>query len=131
MKFTSRLRKTVAYSNLRWRDSQTVAGVRFAIKRISLGQRIELTRRARDLAIQHEFLRAGDTAEQTEASLADLLARRLYLEWGLAQVEGLAINGKPATAELLADYGPDNLSSEIFDEIQRELNLSSDERKNY
>lgn len=131
MKFTSRLPETVNYSSIRWQESLKVAGVRFAIRRMSLGRRIELTTQVRELALKHEFLRAGDTAEQAEASLADMLARKLYLQWGLDAIEGFNINGQPATAESLVDHGPEDLTSEIFDAIQRELTLSNEERKNY
>lgn len=131
MKFTSRSPEPVGYSSLTWRESQKVPKVRYALRRVSLGQRIELTRRVRDLSLKYEFLRAGDTAEQTEASLADLLARRVYLEWGLCEIEGLEINGQPATAELLAEHGPEELSTEIVEDIRRELSLSNDETKNF
>ena len=51
-------------------------GVHYAIRRVSLSQRIELTKRARELSLRHEFLKAGDAPDQLEASLADLLIRK-------------------------------------------------------
>ncbi len=78
-----------------------------------------------------EFLRAGDPADQLEAGLADLLVRRLYLEWGLAGIEGLHIDGEAATPETLIAAGPESLSEEIASSIQAELSLSDEERKNF
>lgn len=85
MKFISRLHRPVNHESLLWFRSAAAAGVRYAIRRISLGQRLELTKRARELALRHEFLKAGNNSEQLEASLGDLLVGRLYLEWGLAR----------------------------------------------
>ena len=130
MKFISHLRRSPAYSSLIWHESQAVRGVRFAIKRVSLAQRIELARNARELALKYEFLQAGDTEQQLEASLADLLARKLYLEWGVARLEGIRIDGEPGTVGALIEKGPEELSNEIFDTIRRELSLSEEERKN-
>lgn len=106
-------------------------GVRYAIRRISLGQRLELTKRARELCLRHEFLKAGNAQEQLEASLSDLLVERLYLKWGLAELEGLLIDGEPASPSALIEKGPELLASEILASIQSELGLSEDERKNF
>jgi hypothetical protein len=130
MKFTSLLHKETAYSSVCWHSSKAVPGVRFAIRRISLRQRIELNRRVRELTLKHEFLRAGDTADQLEAALSELLVAQLYLEWGLVEMEGLSIDGRKATAELLIAYGPENLAHEIGMLIQAESVLTDEERKN-
>ncbi len=130
MNFTSLLRRSYGYSSLIWRDSQTVTGVRYAVRRISLQQRIELTRKIRELAIRHEFLNTGNSADQLEATMGDLLVQKLYLEWGLAEIQGLSIDGKPGTIELLIEKGPDALTDEIVTTVRAELSLSEDERKN-
>jgi hypothetical protein len=130
MRFTSLLRKTSNYQSLIWRKSQNVNGVQFAIRRVSLAQRIELTRKVRELSLRHEFLKAGEPSDQVEASLADLLVRRLYLEWGLAELSGLTIDGQPATPEMLIEKGPEAMSDEILSTIRAELELSEEERKN-
>jgi hypothetical protein len=130
MRFISHLRKAPNHSSLTWHDSQTVPGVRFAIRRVSLAQRIELAKNVRELALNHEFLKAGDTGEQLEASLADLLARKLYLEWGVGRLEGLRIDGHAATVGMLIDKGPEQLSDEMVDIIRAQLGLSEEERKN-
>jgi hypothetical protein len=130
MKFISRLRRVPSYSSLAWHESRTVPGVRFATKRISLGQRLELTRNVRELALRYEFLKAGEPSEQLEASLADLLVRKLYIEWGVAELEGLRIDGQKATPTMLIAHGPERLSDEVIETIRAELELSDEERKN-
>ncbi|MGA8026579.1 MAG: hypothetical protein WB992_05495 [Bryobacteraceae bacterium] len=124
------MHKRVDYSSVFWRESVTTKGVGYAIRRVSLSQRIELTNSARELVLGHEFLKAGETPDQLEAAMGDLLVRKLYLEWGLAEMRGLTIDGQPATAELLAEKGPEPLSDEIISAIQAELGLSEEERKN-
>lgn len=119
------------YSSIRWSESHVLPGVSYGIRKVSLAQRIELTNRARELTHRYEFLRAGDSADQLEASLADLLTRKLYLEWGLAEIRNLAIDGQPATVEMVAEGAPESLSNEIVAAIQAELSLSEEERKNF
>ena len=131
MKLTSLLHKDTAYSSVSWHSSKLMPGVRFAIRRISLRQRIELNRRVNELTLKHEFLRAGDTSNQLEAALSDLLVAKLYLEWGLEDIDGLSIDGRKATAELLIDFGPESLANEIGLLIQAESALTEDERKNF
>jgi len=130
MKFISHLRRSPAYSSLIWHESHALRGVRFAIRRVSLAQRIELAKNARELALKYEFLKSGDTEQQLEASFADLLARKLYLEWAVARLEGLCIDGEPGTIRMLIEKGPEELSDEIVNTIRRELVLSDEERKN-
>jgi hypothetical protein len=131
MRFPLRLRNLSSYASLLWSESETIRGVRYAIRRVSLSQRIELTKRARELSLRHDFLKAGDTADQLEESLADLLIRRLYLEWGLAELTGLEIDEQPATVEVLIERGPEGLANEIVAAIRGQLGLSEEERKNF
>jgi hypothetical protein len=131
MKFISPSRERYRYSSLVWRDSATMPGVRFAIRRLSLSQKIDLTQRTRELTQKNEFLRSGDAADQLQASLSDLLARKLYLEWGLAEIRGLSIDGSPADIAALVDKAPVNLVDEVISMIQSETGLSEQERKNY
>jgi hypothetical protein len=81
--------------------------------------------------MRNEFLRAGDAPEQLEASLADLLVRRLYIEWGLAELTGLSVDEEPATVEVLIDKGPEALADEIISAVREQLSLSEEERKNF
>ena len=131
MKFPSLSPKEVGYSSLSWHKSKTIEGVRFAIKRVSLAQRLDLNQRVRELTLRHEFLKAGLATDQLEAACADLLVRKLYVEWGLAALEGLAIDGQTATGELLIEKGPEELVDEIVSVIQEEIGLSEEERKNF
>ena len=131
MRFTSLLHKRSNYQSLRWHESEAVKGVQFATRRVSLAQRIELTYKARELSLKYEFMRAGETSDQVEASLADLLVRRLYLEWGLAGLKGFTIDGQQPTVETLIEKGPEALSDEIIHKIRAELELSEEERKNF
>jgi hypothetical protein len=89
-----------------------------------------LNRRVRELTLKYEFLRAGDTQNQLEASLSELLVMNLYLDWGLQGIEGLLIDGKNATAAALVETGPEALAQEIARLIQAESALNEDEIKN-
>jgi hypothetical protein len=130
MKFISHSHKDTDFGSHRWFDSETLNGVRFAVRRPSLSQRIELMRRVRDLLLNNDFLASGSEPEKLEAALADLLVRRLYLEWGLAKVEGLRIDGEIATTDTLISCGPEDLAEEIASRVQLECGLSEEERKN-
>jgi len=130
MKLLSRLRNAQDYPSVTWCDSQVMTGVRFAIRRVSLQRRIELNRQLRELTLQYEFLKTGDASSQLEAALSDLLVAKLYIEWGLAGIEGLLIDGQKTTAVSLIAHGPEDLTSEIVQRIQAESSLTEDERKN-
>ena len=130
MRFRSRLRDVSTYSSVVWHNSREIPAVRYATRRVSLSQRIELTKKARELSIGYEFLQAGNERDQLEASLSDLLVRKLYLMWGLAELSGLVIDGRPATPEALIEKGPEPLSDEILAAVRAELGLSDEERKN-
>ena len=122
---------SVGYSSVQWYDSKNLIGVKYAIRRISLLQRIELTRAVQELMHNHEFLRAGTQSDQVEANLAELLVRKLYIDWGLAALEGLTIDGQEATPGSLVELGPEGLAEEIAATIRAQLELSEEERKNF
>jgi hypothetical protein len=130
MKFTLPSHRAINYPSLIRCESRAVPGVQYTVRRVSLAQRIELTRSVRELCLKHEFLQAGDGADQLESALADLLIRKLYLEWGLADMTGLRIDGNPASVATLVEKGPEELSDEIVARIKSELGLTEDERKN-
>jgi hypothetical protein len=112
-------------------ESQTTAGVRFTVARMSFGRRLELTRRVGELAARTEYNNAGQNgAERLEAALLEGEIDRIYLEWGLVKVEGLAIDGEPATAERIVSRGPEKLCREIVAAIKAECGLNEEERKN-
>jgi hypothetical protein len=120
-----------SYESAAWFDAEAVPGVRYAIARVSFGRRIELARRIREIGRKAEFLEAGtDAREKLEAAVVGAEVERVYLEWGLAAVEGLAIDGEAATPETLIEKGPLALASEILARVKAEWGLSEDERKN-
>jgi hypothetical protein len=54
----------------------------------------------------------------------------MYLHWGLLSIEGLTIDGEPATAERLLEKGPEDLAREVVSAIKGQCALSEPERKN-
>jgi hypothetical protein len=118
------------YLSVVWRESQTIPSVRFAIKRVSLAGRIELTRRIRELTLRYEFLKAGDSADELEASLSEMLVQRLLLEWGLVEITGLTVDGEEGTTQILIEKGPETLAEEVLAAVRKEIGLSENERKN-
>ncbi len=111
--------------------SHSVPGVKFTINRISFGRRMELCRRVRDVGQKLEFLEAGDHfREKVEANLLSHEIDKIYLEWALVAVDGLTIDGEPATGELVVTKGPEALSREIVEAIKSQCGLNEEERKN-
>jgi hypothetical protein len=124
-------RSDESYESSAWFDAETHAGVRFAIVRMSFGRRIDLARRIREIGRKIEFLDAGnDVREKLEAAVLAVEIDRTYLEWGLAGIEGLKIDGETATAATLIEKGPADLATEILARIKAESGLNEDERKN-
>jgi len=96
-----------------------------------MARRIELARKIREIGRKVEFLEAGqDPREKLEAMVLAAEIDRAYLEWGLEEIEGLTIDGEPATPVALIEKGPMELAQEILTRIKRECGLSEDERKN-
>ena len=112
-------------------ESASAPGVSFAVRRMSLGRRIELTRRVNELSRKVEFLQAGGAErEQIEAAWLMSEIDGVYLRWGLEGVEGLNIDGEPATVDSFVERGPEGLWREILAVIRAEISLSEEERKN-
>lgn len=119
------------YASSVWFDAASCGGVRYRIVRISVGRKIELARRIREIGRRLEFLEAGnDARDKLEAMVLASEIDRVYLEWGLEAVEGLTVDGETATPALLIDRGPAELAAEILARIRSECGLSEDERKN-
>ena len=111
--------------------SRVIPGVSYRIHRMSLGRRMELAEAIRDLALEREFHQAGESPkEQVEAAALSAKIDRVYLNWGLVEVEGLVIDGQPPSAEALYSRGPEDLLREIVDRIKLECGLTDEERKN-
>ncbi|MBM3725499.1 MAG: hypothetical protein FJW40_08755 [Acidobacteria bacterium] len=119
------------YESSRVVESAALPGVRFTVRRMSYGRRSELIARMRDLMRRAEFHEASPALDgKAEASLLAMDVDKLYLEWGLAQVDGIEIDGLPATAASLIASGPEELCREIAQTIKAECGLDEEERKN-
>lgn len=119
------------YDSAVWHDACSAAGVRFAVARMSFGRRQELVRRIREIGRKTEFLAAGsDVRDKLEGAALACEMDRAYLECGLVAVEGLTIDGVPATPGCLIEKGPVELTLEILSQVKAECGLSEDERKN-
>jgi hypothetical protein len=119
------------YSSIVEHKSAHCPEVRFRIRRLSLAGRIELLERVREAGGRLEFLQAGNEVVDT-ASAAAAQARidELYVRWGLDSVEGIDIDGEPASTESLLSRGPNRLAVEIAELVRAEIFLSEEERKN-
>ena len=101
------------------------------MQRMSFGRRVDLTRRIRELAERVEFLSAGESAkEKLDAALLSAEIDRTYVLWGLRGIEGLELDGVPATPESLVSEGPEDLLREALAAIKAQCSLSDDEIKN-
>lgn len=112
-------------------ESKTFPGVKVVLKRISFSKRSELTREIAPLAAKIKALSASSVeAEQAEAALLRRSVAGFVLDWGLVEVSGLMIDGVPAKKQTLVDDGPEELTLEILQQLQRQIALSNDEIKN-
>jgi hypothetical protein len=112
-------------------ESKTCQGVRFTINRMSFGRRIELAKRVREIAQKLEFSRASKAADDVgDAAVISGEVDRACLGWGLVRIEGLEIDGMPASTATLAEAGPEGLCREIIAAIKHECGLTEEERKN-
>ena len=127
----ARMGVPVSYESALAIESKVLPGVRFVINRISFGRRMDLSRRVREITRKKEFLEAGsELDEKIEAGLLTQEVDAMYLSWALVAVDGLEIDGEPATAEQLLDRGPEELAREIVVAIKEQCGLSDAERKN-
>jgi hypothetical protein len=121
----------VSYESALAMESKVMPGVRLVINRISFGRRMELSRRVREITQKTEFLEAGsELNDKIEAGILAQQVDAMYLRWALVAVEGLEIDGEPATAEQLLERGPEELTREIVTAIKEQCGLSEAERKN-
>ena len=113
-------------------ESQAIPGVRFRLRRVSFGRRLELARLLRDRleTIERLALAPDNEARAAQTALLGAEIDAIHLRWGLASIEGLEIDGAPATADSLIDAGPEDLVREILSAVRRETGLDADERKN-
>jgi len=99
--------------------------------RMSFGRRLELMRSVRELARRLEYLEAGASAiDSMEAAFVRREIDRLFVGWGLRKVEGLELDGAPASPDSLIERGPEELFREALAAVRAEAGLSDEERKN-
>jgi hypothetical protein len=111
--------------------STTLPGVDFSVRRMSFARRLELLRPLRDIANRLEYCRAGQTeGDRLEASMLEAEIQRVLLEWGVAGIEGLTIDGQPADVAALIAAGPEHLAREIAGRVREQTFLAESERKN-
>lgn len=119
------------YWSYRIVESKTFPGVRLKVRKISFGRRIELLKQVAALASKAEYANAStDPQEKLEGALLQGEIDRAYLEWGLAGIEGLKIDGENASVEKLINEGPEQLCAEALEAVRREFGLSEEEEKN-
>jgi hypothetical protein len=119
------------YDSAAWHDAEAVAGVRYAIARMSFGRRLELIRGIREIGRKAEFLAAGsDARDKLEGAVVAGDVDRAYLQVGFVAIEGLTIDGEAATPEIQIEKGPVALTLEVLSKVKAECGLSEDERKN-
>jgi hypothetical protein len=121
----------VEYESSAWRESRTWPGVRFQVLRMSLFRRQRLMRELGTLAAEEAFHRAADDAvSELAAEEAQARIDEVVIRTALLGIEGLNIDGAPATVDALIERGPASLAREIADAIAGESSLAETERKN-
>ncbi|MCC6585585.1 MAG: hypothetical protein IT168_02600 [Bryobacterales bacterium] len=119
------------YSSFVTHRSNEVDGVSFTVKKMSLGGRLDLAKRIRQIGIRREFHNAGGNLEdELEVGIIENEINRAYLEWGVTGIDGLMIDGEAATVETVIHHGPERLTGEMLAAVRAELSLSEEERKN-
>ena len=87
-------------------------------------------RTVRELAARAEFHQAGnDPKDKIEAALLGSEIERLYLEWGVAAVDGIEVDGE-ASLQAVIESGPEELTREMLAAVRLECGLNEEERKN-
>lgn len=119
------------YESSVWIESRACRGVRFRVLRMSLLRRHRLMQELIVLVAKQQFHAAKDDPEN-EMAAAELRRRidQRVIRSALIEVEGLSINGRPATVESLLEEGSEELANEIAEAITSESFLSEEERKN-
>ena len=119
------------YESVKIIESAVAPGVKFTVSRMSFGRRLELMRQVRELAHKIEFLDAvADAESQMDAALLRAEIDGLYVSWGLHSVDGLLLDGVPASPDSFRESGPEELLREALAAIRAEAGLTETERKN-
>jgi len=120
------------YESAVWRESKVWPGVRFQVRRMSLIRRHRLMQELKSLASEEAFHRAAPEEAGSEISAEEVQTRidEVVIRKALMAIQGLSIDGQPATVESLIESGPESLAQEITEAIADESALSENERKN-
>lgn len=106
-------------------------GVSCRIRKITFQRRLMLLREIRELARQYEFTAAGETVQQKyESAVIQQEINKHYWQNFVIAVDGLTIDGAPATTESVWSDGPDGLVQEVLQVVTSHVFLSADEAKN-
>jgi len=88
-------------------------------------------RHLRELSARLELERAENSEPaQLSAAITEAEMRRMYIEWGLKQVENLSVDGVPVSVDTLLSAGPEALCAEVADRVRDQCFLSEQQRKN-
>lgn len=129
-KCTWRSHNNMYESRLR-KHSLVLPGVSYEIRRISYAGRLALLREVRELVAKREYHQASDNPpDRLDAEITSREIRLSMLRWGLLSLDGLEIDGRPATVEDAINRGPEALAEEAAAAIEAQLSLSEEERKN-
>ena len=121
----------MTYESVKTIESAVAPGVKFTVIRMSFGRRLELMQQVRELARKVEYLEAAaDAGSQMDAAMVRAEIDGLYVSWGLQSVDGLLLDGVPASPDGLRESGPEELLREALAAIRAEAGLTETERKN-
>jgi hypothetical protein len=140
----------MTYESTQLVTSAVDPAVTYTVAKMSFARRADLMRRIRELARKAEFHEAAPAAagsievggnieagwnieaagEKMDAAILQSEIDRIYLLWGLREIAGLQIDGLPATPELLASAGPEDLCREAAEAVRTAAGLTHEERKN-
>ena len=111
-------------------SQRSPAGVTFTVAKMSFGRRTELMRQVRELGRKVEFLEADGTRGRRWTGRCYGRKSTVYIvKWGLRAVAGLKLDGVEATAESLAEAGPEALFREAAAIVRAQAGLSAENEK--
>lgn len=138
-------------------DAQSSPGVRFTVKRLSQMERAKRdmqiavhTLRIGEIAARVKEIREPYQAKEGEQApkmpiedqveitkldreagvLWNLHVKPAFVRAGLVSVDGMTHGGKPVTADSLLEYGPDDLTDEVWLAVSNNASLTYEQAKN-
>jgi hypothetical protein len=110
-------------------DSTLFEGVTFVVDRMSFGRRLELMKAVREVSAKFEFHAAARDEDKMKVGLLAAEVDRIYVRWGLREIEGILIDGEAATPQTLSALGPEELFLEALAAVKSVCGLSDTEKK--